>query len=100
MTTYKYIISPTAADNLNAIGDYLCNNLHNPKAAKDFISEFKKIIDTVCTMPNSSALCRKSSLRKLGIRFVMVKSYKVYYSVNNANKNIEILFIRHKLQNT
>lgn len=99
MQQYNYILSDTAKDNLENIERYLSDNLHNPKAAKDFYLEFNRIIESICTTPYGLPSAKKESLRKRGIRYFFVKNYKIYYSVNENNKTLNILFIRHSLQN-
>lgn len=96
---YNYSYTINAKNDLNNILDYLSNKLLNLKAAKDFYLELEKQITLICSFPESAPIVKNRFIDIKEVRKINVKSYLVYYYVDDTKQIINVLAILHSLEN-
>lgn len=96
--TYKYIFTEKAELELDKIIDYLKNNLCNEEAAKKFFLELSEKLELICDFPKTSPVIKNRFIDFLEIRKFAIKRYLVNYYIDEEEKNIIILALRHSLE--
>lgn len=79
MYEIKYL--PSFYQELNAIIDYIINNLEAPKAALNLLDELEKSINNLKTYPLAHRLYRPIRPITTEYRILTVKNYLVFYVV-------------------
>ena len=72
---YKCVILPQAQRDYQEIVSYLVDVLRSPQAAKNFMDEFDRQIDLLCSSPDIFALSRLPELAAKGYRSLFVNNY-------------------------
>jgi len=83
------ITEPAENDILDA-ANYIAEQLLNPSAALNLVDEAEKAIYSLSDMPQRHALVNDDTLAGLGIRFMPVKNYLVFYAVREEKKTVVI----------
>jgi len=78
---YSYEFSPLAASDLTEIFDYIAVESSSFQVAEKLIDEMQTAVEDICAFPFSCPLVNDSVLRKKGYRFLVVKSYILFYIV-------------------
>ena len=77
------------------MGTHICN-LH---AAKSFYILLIERLALVCDFPESNPMIKNRFLGFHEVRKMVIKNYLLYYYVDENNKTINVLSIRHSLEN-
>ena len=88
MEEYKVIVLPSAAADLDRIIDYL--NTLSPSAAVGHSSAIIEGIDSLTILPNRCPPARDRILADSGYRYLIVKTYLIFYKVSG-----DTVLIRH-----
>ena len=88
---YRVKITEAAEEDLEAIGDYIANDLKNPMAALRMIRELRAKINTLKVQPKRHALDSDEALAGMGIHRQYCKNYKIFYIVNEGNHTVVIV---------
>ena len=91
---YKYFFTDEAQIDLDNILDYLTNH-----AAKSFYILLIERLVLVCDFPESNSMIKNRFLGFHEVRKMVIKNYLLYYYVDENNKTINVLSIRHSLEN-
>ena len=78
---HKIVYLPLAESDLMEALGYIAYTLDAPKAARDLLSEFDKMVRQTAEYPYAHELYRTDRPMKDEIRKVPVKSYVLYYAV-------------------
>lgn len=97
MSAYKVITLPLAEEDIAEQTDYIAFELKAPDAALDMARGLKKTINNLGTFPQSHELDEDSDLAEHGIRKAYHKNYKIYFLVDEREKNVYILRVFHML---
>lgn len=89
---YRISFSKTASKDIEESIDYIQNVLKNPIAAESLILEAENKILGIREFPYSCSLVSDPYLRKLEIRFLVVKNYVAFFRIDESVK--EILIVR------
>jgi toxin ParE1/3/4 len=81
---------PTALAQLDAIFTYI--EAHNPRAAKRVVRTIRQSIDRLGDFPYSAPRSELPGIRELAI---MRYPYIVFYSVDEARQEVNVLRVRH-----
>lgn len=92
---YKFKIEEEALKELENILDYITNVLKNPNAATDLYREILNTIDNIKVAAQGFAYSRNERLAHEGIRQVPVKSYQIFYIVDDLNFRFTVLHIKY-----
>ena len=85
-------ITETAKKDIKEALNYIKNTLFNPLAATNLANEITDQISMLKTNPKSGPLDSDIFLSDAGIRFLLIKNYKVFYKLEET-KNITRIFI-------
>lgn len=79
MAICDLVFLPQAADDLNAIADYLARTLCAPGAAAGFLRELRQRLETVRRFPDSGPLIRNEYVSDKTLRKLIVGHYVAFY---------------------
>jgi plasmid stabilization system protein ParE len=87
------IYSDEAEENYDNIFDYIAQD--NPTKAVEFTDELKKRVNKLKDFPTLGKERPQNRTPNKNKRRLIFKDYKIYYTIDNENKRINIDFIRH-----
>ena len=99
MTDYVVHLTEQAEENYKNICIYLESQLKSSKAKDNFKSKFDNKMETLSKSPTIFKICEYPPLAFQQIRWVLINNYKAYYQIDNSTKQVNILYIKHCLQN-
>ena len=88
---YYFELTETAESDIDAAYGYIAETLENPDAASDLADELEIQIKKICKRPEAGKLVENEFLRRNDVWRFLVKSYIVYYLIDNENEKIVIL---------
>lgn len=89
--SYSIHITKTALKDLNNAIHYIDNVLLNAQAANDLLTEADKKIGGLTDYPKNHQLVDDPVLNTWGIRFVSVKNYLAFYTVDEETATVNII---------
>lgn len=92
---YQIRFLSIAEEDLNEIASYIA--LDNPKAANELVTKIEENLLLLSENPLLGRLPRDEEIRKLGYRYLVVRNYIIFYTVEN--KTIHIHRILHGARN-
>jgi len=96
---YDIIISARAKHDMIEIGKYIAMRLHAPLAARKLLDNVEKLISNLDQMPKRYGLVSDERLAKLGIRFIPINNYIIFYVVNENIKAVTIVSVMYSERN-
>lgn len=96
---YEIEITEAAQRDFENIYTYVSDNLCNRQAASRLVAFLDKNIRTLANMPEGYPLANDEYLRNMGIRFISVKNYIVFYTVNSSNQKVYIIRVLYGKRN-
>ena len=96
---YEIEITEAAQRDFENIYLYISNSLCNRKSASTMISLLNKTIRMLADMPEAYPLANDEYLRNMGIRFVAVNNYIVFYNVNIDKQRVYVVRILYGKRN-
>ena len=93
---YRVIVSPRAFEELDAILEYVAG--HSPANAAKVIAYLWKSMQALQHLPRRYRVVRGAGRPKWAVRRMPVPPYLVYYRVDEVQKVVRILTIRHGSQ--
>lgn len=97
MKKYKVIILPLAEEDITEQTDYIAFELKSPETAMNMARGFRKVISSLCLFPQSHELDEDDELAAYGIRKTYYKNYKIYFLIDEKERNVYILRVFHML---
>ncbi len=91
MDNYSAMISAAAGEDIDGIADYIANVLLEPETAAKLIGRLKTAVKSLETMPERHPLAADAYLALRGIRTIRVDNYCVFYTVNRAERTVNII---------
>ena len=88
---YGFVLTQTAENDIDLAFSYISETLGNPDAVSDLADELEEQIDKICNYPKTGRLVENDFLRRSDVRRALVKSYIIYYLIDDRNNNIVIL---------
>jgi len=82
-----------AKEDIKNIYEYITFVLLEPQAAKNIINKIMREISTLNTMPERYPIYQIESAHGLSIRFVTVKKYIIFFTVNKQNETVTVVRI-------
>jgi plasmid stabilization system protein ParE len=89
--SYDIHITSAAERDLIRAADHIEFNLKNPKAADDLLDEAEKQINSLSDFPEKFRLVDDPVLASWGIRFVIVKGYLAFYTIEIFSASISAI---------
>ena len=96
---YRIEITEAAQRDFENIYTYISDSLCNRKAATGLIDLFDKNIRTLADMPEGYPLANDEYLRNMGIRFISVKNYIIFYTVNIKKQMVYVVRVLYGKRN-
>ena len=88
---YNLIFSKIMDDDIDSCYIYIKDTLEAPIAAKNLMKELYEKLDILKERPYSRPLLHDKLLASFGIRFIKVKNYLLFYSIEEEVKNINVI---------
>ena len=96
---YDIDITEAAQRDFENIYTYISENLCNKKAALDLINLLNKNVQILTAMPEIYPIVRDEYLGNMGIRFITVKNYMIFYVVNKSENQVSIIRVLYGKRN-
>lgn len=90
---FKVIITPEAQEDIRNCVRYIARVLSNPQSAAVLQEELRKEIISLETMPTRYKTVDEQPWGAIGVRKVKVKSYYIYYLIDNEKMTVSILAV-------
>ena len=91
MMNYTLHITSAAERDLNAAADYIEFVLKNPDAADQLLDDAERQINALAQFPKRQPLAADRILASWGIRFIQVRNYLAFYTINEEKKQVNII---------
>ncbi len=88
---YKIKFTSLAEKDLNSSFDYINEVLKNPQAAENLVIETELTLSKIVNTPYACALVSDSYLKNLGIRFLPILNYVIFYKIDEELKEIIVI---------
>jgi plasmid stabilization system protein ParE len=85
---YLLDITDIAENDILATADYIANVLKAPLAANNLLDELEKVEHILAETPYIYPKVPDDYLAKTGLRFVMVKNFILFYTVNDEEQKV------------
>ena len=95
MERYKWVIARDARTDMQSIAYHITHEFHAPGTAKSILSQIRREILSLQTMPERYALARDEALARQGYRVTSVGNYLLFYTVDKAGKTVRIMRVLH-----
>lgn len=97
MKPYTIEVTRSAEKDIIKTLDYITYVLMNPDAAGDLLDKTGKTIESLQAYPERFPLVDDAVLRGLGIRFIVVNNYLVFYMIDEEKHCVNVIrFIYNK----
>ena len=73
------VLSPLAKTDMQEIGDYISQSLHNPSAAQQLIRRFREAITSLRSFPEMGTPLLSEQSERLPYRYLICGSYMIFY---------------------
>ena len=90
MKTYTLHYTPEAIDDLRDIYSYIAYHLQEKRTAQDQVSRIQAEIKKIKKMPEQCQRVPWEPWHSIGMRFLPVDHYVVYYEIDQDNKVVHI----------
>ena len=91
MDEYALQITPEAEADIDEAYEYIAYHLENPQAAFTLTDGIYAAIEELSSMPSRFPVWRHEPLKSEGVRFLCVKNFNVFYTINKSRKTVIIL---------
>jgi len=88
---YFLNITDIAEEDILSTVRYIANVLKAPMAANNLLDEIEKYEEILENTPNIYPFVSDEYLAKKGLRFVMVKNYIMFYTINEDEKTVNVI---------
>ena len=86
----KIVYTFQARQDLKNIYEYIANSLHAPDTARNMYRQIIQSARSLEPMPERNLLYKEEPWHSQGVRFVPVKNYLLFYTVNNETNTVSI----------
>ncbi len=86
----KIVYSRQASQDMDDIYDYIAYELLVPSTAEALVEKIMSDIRTLGHMPERNPLYKDEPWYSMGVRFLVVKNYLVFYLVNKDTDTVSI----------
>lgn len=91
----RVVYSFTARQDLRDIYEYIAYTLLSPEAAGSTADRIMEAARSLGSLPERNPLYREEPWHSQGVRFVPVKNYLVFYTVNAAEDVVSVVRIMY-----
>jgi len=87
---YRVVTTQRAQADLDGIADYISGELNAPAAARNIVLAIHKAISTLSFSPQGLPRVRDDGLAAQGYRWVGIKNYMAFYTIDEQNKVVNV----------
>ena len=91
----RIVYTQTARQDLRGIYEYIAYTLLVPKTARDLTEQIMSAVRSLEEFPERNPLYRDESWHSQGVRFLPVKNYLVFYTVNAETETVSVARIMY-----
>jgi plasmid stabilization system protein ParE len=88
---YSVHITDIAEEDILATARYIADILNAPIAANNLLDEIEKYEGLLGSTPHMFSFAPDNYLRAIGIRYVMVKKYMMFYTIDEDKKAVNVI---------
>jgi plasmid stabilization system protein ParE len=88
---YSVHITDIAEEEILTTVIYIADVLKAPIAANNLLDEIEKYENILETTPNIFSFVPDKYLRVKGVKYVMVKNYMMFYTINEDDKTVDVI---------
>jgi plasmid stabilization system protein ParE len=88
---YSVHITDVAEEEILNTINYIANELKAPIAANNLLDEIEKYETILENTPNIFSFVPDEYLRSKGIKYVMVKKYMMFYTINEDENKVDVI---------
>jgi len=88
---YSVNITDLAEEDILSTVKYISNALKNPIAANNLLDEIEKYEEILGETPNIYPFVNDEYLSQKGIKYVKIKNYLMFYTIDENNKNVNVI---------
>ena len=88
--TYSLNITDIAEEDILSALKYITNVLKNSIAANNLLDEIERYEEILENTPNIYPFVSDEHLAKKGLKYVMIKNYLLFYTVDEENKIVNV----------
>ena len=88
---YSVNITNLAEEDILATVKYISNALKNPIAANNLLDEIEKHEKILEETPNIYPFVNDEYLSQKGIKYLIIKNYIMFYTIDENNKNVNVV---------
>ncbi|WP_034992910.1 type II toxin-antitoxin system RelE/ParE family toxin [Liquorilactobacillus vini] len=92
---WKVVYTRSARRDLFNINDYIRYNLQSPQSANNITNKLSRTIESLNYMPLKYARYPKEPWHSLGLRFVPVAHYIIFYHPEEEKEEVQIIRIMY-----
>ena len=89
----KIVYTFQAQQDLKNIYEYIAYSLLVPDTARNMSRQIMQSVRSLETMPERNPLYKEEPWHSQGVRFIPVKNYLLFYTVNNETHTVSIALI-------
>ncbi len=97
--SYRIHITSTAERDIMSAADYIEFTLKNPKAADDLLEVTEAQINSLSELPEKFRLVDDPVLASWEIRFVIIKNYLAFYTIDKETQTVIIVRFLYQKSN-
>ena len=91
----RIVYTQTARQDLRGIYEYIAYTLLVPKTARDLTEKIMSAVRSLEEFPERNPLYRDEPWHSQGVRFLPVKNYLVFYTVNAETETVSVARIMY-----
>ena len=92
---YSVIITDSAEQDILSAVKYITDVLKAPIAANNLLDEIEKYEEILEDTPDIYPFVRDEYFAEKGLRFVMIKKYIIFYTINVDEKEVNVIRFLH-----
>ena len=92
---YLVQITDIAEEEILTTATYIADVLKAPIAANNLLDEIEKYENILETTPNIFSFVPDDYLKARGIKYIMVKNYMMFYTINEDEKVVDVIRFLH-----
>ena len=96
---YQIHITGKAEQDITEAADYIELQLMNPEAADGLLDKIDAEVNALSSMPQKHQLVDDPVLKAIGIRFILVNNYMVFYIIDAPEKTVHIIRFLYQKRN-
>jgi plasmid stabilization system protein ParE len=96
--SYQVIVTPEAEEGIVSAFEYI--NERSPENAAKWLRGLYLEINTLETVPERCSLARENEYFEGTLRQLLFKSHRIIFRVEQAEKIVRVLYVRHGKQRT